>query len=114
MVSLLPSLIIDAVVLMVLLWTIAPTNAPLEFERLFWIALAVAVVGFALEILLGSLPALVPQILAGAFLCWLLVQYCNVTFRQAAIVSSLYFVLEILIGFFLDLVIRLISRVFLN
>jgi hypothetical protein len=91
-------LIINAAVLVVLVRLIVPPPAEHNFWRMFGIALGVELVGLALQFGPMPVPWIVDGVLVGAFLYLLLVRFCGLTLRQAAIVSCLFFVARVLLA----------------
>jgi hypothetical protein len=105
---------LNAAVLVLLVWLIAPQQNEFQFWRMFFIAIAVGVVGSAFQLGSGWILGLASEVLAGAFLCLLLVRFCALTARQAVIVSCLYFVVGVVIGLLFDPLLGSISRLLLR
>jgi len=89
-------LFLNPAILCVLVWLVARGSTDIEFGKMFFIALAVSIVGAVLGKLVGegylALLALVPVL---ALLVYLLMKYCSLTLQQALIVSGLYFAWQV-------------------
>src|SRR5262245_30653284 len=90
------ALVLNPAVLCVLVWLVARGTAEAEFGKMFFIALAVGLIGEIAGAAFGGwhvfLLALVPVL---ALLAYLLMKYCSLTLQQALIVTGLYFAYQV-------------------
>lgn len=92
-------IVISAALLMVLVKVVASEDADPEFWSMVGVALVMTVAGFACEVGLGETLGPAASLPSLLILPPLLIYCCGISFKQAMIVSALYFGVLFALGF---------------
>jgi hypothetical protein len=88
-------LLLNPAILCLLVWIVAGSTADFYVARMFFIAVAVGLVGGVLGTALGAQMAVLALVPMACILVFLLMKYCGVALKQAVLITCLYFAFQL-------------------